>query len=276
MQSEVACPACGARWSGERARVGPADVLACAACGLWFSRRTDASAVDYSVLYASPEYRAAQVEPLERTRDWRVFARYPTYRPFFDQVQRHGGGRLLDVGCGVGIFCRAAHAAGWEVRGIDVATAAVEQGRRSAPFPLECATAAALGERGESFDVVTAFEVLEHLAQPLELLRDLLALVVPGGSFFCTVPNRDSRVVREATRLDWLPPVHLLFFTDTALRRLLERAGFTVVGSGVIDIDAPPPLLRPGRLKYELRRLRRRRLDADPAGLWARGLRQHP
>ncbi len=273
MQSEVACPACTAPWSGERARVGPAEVLACATCGLWFSPETDVAAVDYSALYASPEYRAAQVEPLARTRDWRTFARYPTYRPFFEQVQRRAGESLLDVGCGVGIFCRAAHAAGWNVRGIDVAAAAVEQGRGSAPFPLECATAAALGERGERFDVVTAFEVLEHQSHPVPLVQDLFALLAPGGSLFCTVPNRESRLVQNASRPDWLPPVHLLFFTATALRQLLERVGFTVVASGVIDLEAPPSLLRPGRLKYELRRLRQRHLRPDPAGLWAHGRR---
>lgn len=262
-----ACPVCEGRDTSRNEQVGAFPVHVCGDCGLWFFDSEQALPVDYNEVYKTPEYEQYHLEALLQTKDWLAFADYPTYRPFFERLGA-GGGALLDVGCGVGRFCRAAHAKGWNVRGIDVSRTAIEAGRKDAPFPLAVMPIEELAGGTEKFDVVTSFEVLEHLSDPRKFVGHIAAALKPGGRFFCTVPNVDSPSVRHATRQDWVPPVHVLFFNRHSLRELLLRAGMTDVETGEIWINTPP---RGGlrRLKYALLRLLGRIGRPEPMGLWA-------
>jgi hypothetical protein len=94
---------------------------------------------------------------------------------------------------------------------------------------------------GERYEAVTTFEVLEHLWDPGAFVRNARALLQPGGQFFATVPNWDCPEVQTAVRPDWVPPVHVLFFTRRGLRELVTRCGFDEVDVGVIAGGPPPP-----------------------------------
>ena len=262
-----ACPVCEGLNTERTARIGAFQVQVCADCGLWFFDPAQAQPVDYDEVYRMPEYEQHHLEALDRTKDWLAFANYPTYRPFFDRLQQ-ARGALLDVGCGVGRFCRAAYAKGWQVRGIDVSRTAIEAGLKDAPFPLAVMPIEELAAGGEKFDVVTSFEVLEHLSEPKKFVGHIRRALKPGGRFFCTVPNVDSPSVRGATRQDWVPPVHVLFFNQRALKEMLQRAGLTEVETGEIWVNTPPRgLLR--RLKHGVLRLLGRIGRPEPLGLWA-------
>lgn len=272
VQSGPACPACGA------AAVGTADHLGyqlatCDDCGLWFWPQRNSA--DYEAVYETPEYQEVQTAELESAADPSEFVGHPTYASFFREVPYANGVRLLDLGCGVGRFLRAAHSLGWDVRGIDASARAIEIGSRTARFPMSTETLEQLRDAGAKFDVVTAFEVLEHLEQPVETLRSVLSVLPPAGRFFCTVPNRLSKMVQTTRRQDWLPPVHLQFFTVEAMGRLLDRVGFQDIRTGFVWGDAWPPIGLSGRAVrrlagYTLRRLRRE-ARPDPLGIWASG-----
>lgn len=262
----IECPACEATWQGEWETVAGHGVRACAECGLWFAMEGDERA-DYDELYQSEEYGSDYVEPLAKVTEWRQYQEYITFRPFFKNVPIAGNRRLLDVGCGVGRFCRAAHVAGWQVTGIDLSKTAIDVGGWDVPFSLQCATLGEMVRRGDIFDVVTVFEVLEHLAEPDLLLGEVREALVPGGAVFCTVPNRHSPLVMGSARRDWLPPVHLLFFTEEALHALFARCGFTEIRTGIIRLNAPPRLGRRW-VKYWLRRFFRGDNRPDPMGCW--------
>jgi hypothetical protein len=165
----------------------------------------------------------------------------------------------------VGRFGLGAFARGWNVTGIDVSVRAIEAGREVVPFPLRVATVEDLRRQGEQFHVVTAFEVLEHLAAPVEFLSQLRGLVLPEGQVFCTVPNWNSAVVRSSSRPDWLPPIHLLFFNPSALHTLAERSGLVGVSTGLIWSD-PMPTRPVHRMRWLARRLLGR--PQEPLGLW--------
>ena len=83
-----------------------------------------------------------------------------------------------------------------------------------------------------AFDVVTAFEVVEHVADPPAESRSLARILRPGGLFYCTTPNFDSasrRLLGPAwSVIDY--PEHLGYFTTATLRAWLEAAGFATVG----------------------------------------------
>jgi SAM-dependent methyltransferase len=262
------CPLCStSAITTDGTTLGGYQLFVCTRCTLRFAPEAFQVPVDYDGVYRGPEYQRDQVRALE-SLNGQEQAALSTYAAFFRNVHRSPGARLLDVGCGVGRFGHGAYARGWDVTGIDVSAEAIAAGQPFAPFPLRVNTIEELVEQGERFDVVTAFEVLEHLTGPVEFLSTVQRLLVPGGQVFCTVPNWDSHIVRNSARPDWLPPIHLLFFTSASLKVAAERSGLSRVTIGVIHDDPIPTRLR-SQARWMVRRLLGR--PREPLGLWVHG-----
>ncbi len=270
------CPACGTPRGQTKQDLWGYTLDSCDACGSWYWNGTDTP--NYDDVYKSPEYIDAQVRDLQNTKDVAAAYRvHPTYASFFENIgDTSGDHALLDVGCGVGRFLHAAKAAGWSVQGIDVSADAIAIGQRVADFPLSTLSLAELAAQGKSFDAVTAFEVVEHLSQPDQTLREIQRVLRPGGAFFCTVPNRMSPTVVGTRRSDWLPPVHLQFYTRQGMEALFRRVGFEQVRTGLVWGGTWPRLnpLRSASVRqwarHALNRVRGR-VKPDPLGIWCMG-----
>jgi 2-polyprenyl-3-methyl-5-hydroxy-6-metoxy-1,4-benzoquinol methylase len=146
----------------------------------------------------------------------------------FESFRRTG--RLLDIGCGAGTVLHSARRAGWDCAGVEIATGAVEHLRREG-FAVHRGALATAGFEGGQFDVVVAIELVEHLVEPLELLREVARVLRPGGLLFATTPHSRGISVRlrgvESSLV--CPPEHLQLLSLRGARALLERAGFTNV-----------------------------------------------
>ncbi|HCP09435.1 MAG TPA: hypothetical protein DIT22_01860 [Thermodesulfobacterium commune] len=159
------------------------------------------------------------------------------HEAFFKNFPGNLKGRLLDVGCGDGVFLKEAQRHGFEVWGIDFDKKSVEVAKRS--LGVETVYAMSLEEfyrfakeKGLKFDVITFFEVLEHQDSPMEFLRMVRELLKEGGYMAGSVPNRERLFAKT---VDWkyfhgdYPPHHFLRFSDMALKNTLEKAGFNNV-----------------------------------------------
>lgn len=258
------CPACGLQAGTYLVNHLGFQLRDCHNCGLWFW--DDRTPPDYDAVYRTAEYEEVQVNPFQSNCDPHEFLHHPTYAAFFREIPAMAGAPLLDIGCGVGRFLIAARSAGWETRGIDVSKNAVDIGRNGAGLDLSCNTIEQIYCAGDRFCAVTAFEVLEHVQEPYGFVQSAMSLLIEGNWFFCTVPNRESPTVLKTIRPDWLPPVHLQFFTEQALRSLLERAGGANVRTGFVFADPQSANLRSKAKRLTKRLMLRAR--PDPLGIW--------
>jgi SAM-dependent methyltransferase len=136
-------------------------------------------------------------------------------------------GRLLDVGAGKGHFLAAARGRGWDVVGVELSEASARRAR--ATYGLEMLVGDVLEiELAGSFDVITLWHVLEHVADPGALLDRVRGLLAPGGRLVVSVPNNRSFQARLFGE-HWFhidEANHLFHFTPRSLAMLLLRRGF--------------------------------------------------
>ena len=118
---------------------------------------------------------------------------------------------------------------GWEVTGVEPSPGACANARRGLGLSVHCGTLGEVSWSKGSFDVVTAWHVLEHCPDPSGTLAEIHRILRHGGLFMGEVPNAagwGARLFGDHW-YHWDVPRHLYSFTPATLRRLLENAGFT-------------------------------------------------
>lgn len=159
-----------------------------------------------------------------------------TFRHHLRQIERivgpAGGRTLLDVGAYIGVFVEVAAAAGWRAQGVEPsAWAAAEAQRRG--LAVHAGTLDSVELPPESFDVVTMWDVIEHLADPAAELARVWQLLRPGGWLVAHTMDIGAPVARlMGARWPWLMDMHLTYFDRRTLPAMIARAGFDIVWQG--------------------------------------------
>jgi SAM-dependent methyltransferase len=210
------------RFAGESFRY-----VRCAACGLiYLDPRPDARSL---LGYYPSSYEAYRpLESLRSVARWRRQHALSLLRRF---VARYATvGRVLDVGCATGEFLLEMRAQGWDVQGIEInpqaaAIARDEYGLDVYTDPIE------RSDPPSQYDVITLWDVLEHLPSPRAGLLRMGRWLRPGGYVVLSVPNLESWDARLFARwwIGWDAPRHLYLFARPVLDRLLAETGFQVV-----------------------------------------------
>ncbi len=166
-------------------------------------------------------------------------------------VERHlaAGSSLLDAGANFGHFLSVA-AGSYRARGFDLSPAAVAWSRQHLGVDSVVASVYDPPEAGAPWAAITAWDVIEHLADPERALRRLRALLASRGWLFLSTPDAGSALARLlGRRWHYLDPVqHVTVFSRRALVALLERTGFELVAARSLGHDY--------RVRYVFDRLR--------------------
>lgn len=141
--------------------------------------------------------------------------------------------RLLDIGCGNGEFLLFARNAGWVVSGVETDPKAVEHCRR-ASLDIHQGGIEALAGQSASFDAITLSHVIEHVHDPLALLRACYRLLRPRGWIWVATPNLESQGHCRfgASWRGLEPPRHLVLLTRSSIFYLMQTAGFQQIKDG--------------------------------------------
>ena len=178
------------------------------------------------IQYADTEYSSGVYSEYAKSRDLKV----ATARPRLAAIkQRTSGKRLLDVGCATGFFMEAAADDGFEVRGVEFSSIAISLARPDIRERIVRGDVNELSSREtEKFDVVTAFDIIEHLQNPAKFLQELREILKPGAVLAISSPDT-GHFLRYLMRSKWpmLQPLqHTVLFSRRSIRDLLERCGF--------------------------------------------------
>jgi len=142
------------------------------------------------------------------------------------------GTTLLDIGCGEGFFLFNASKAGYTTKGIEISQDAAEYAGREFGLDVEAKPFEELQFPDNYFDVVTLWQVLEHVPYPLIVLKEVHRILKPEGLLATSTPDIESILAKILRRKWWnLRRLHINQFTVKTLTDMLKRAGFKNVFS---------------------------------------------
>jgi len=250
-----ACPGCGAtatKTFGARGGVAHherkgvrTNIVQCLQCDIVYTKPTLVPQSNpYATETADEYFQMHDSQEKTRTGEW-LAASAETI------LKRKG--KILEIGCGRGELLAGAANRGWDVYGIEM-TNAFAQIACSMGINVECSSAEESTSLDDTYDVILLAAILEHLYDPVDILKRVHAALRPGGLVFIDVPNELSLTMRVGNfymRLrgrDWainlsptFSPFHVVGFSPKALTRLLASVGFRVHNMWMPRWRNPPP-----------------------------------
>jgi len=164
-------------------------------------------------------------------------------------------GKILDVGCSTGEFLKIARDCGWEAYGNDVDSESIRLAKERYSLDVKEQDLMECNFADNYFDVVTFFDSLEHIPDPLATLQEVRRILKQNGLVLITTPNIEglfpkvTYILFAKTIGAWehpTPPAHLYQFSMRTISKLLNRAGFSVVG---FKSDQIPAYYTAGKLE---------------------------
>ncbi len=209
------CPLCKSRENKFERFLEGYNLVKCCNCDFIFADITD-----------------AYIEEVNSQYDEKVSDFYDDKQTILDHLwfkgiaksftKRLGSGKVLDIGCGNGILLSYFKKLNWDCFGIDISPWSIEPARKY-NFTLFQGRIEDLHLEGGRYDLLVSTSTLEHIAQPLAHVKEIIRLMKPGGmGFFSGIPNYASLSIRLNISNFYLnnPPGHVNYFTSNTIKKL--------------------------------------------------------
>jgi len=214
------------------------DVIECEAC--WFKHIIPIPTPEESEkLYKEDFYSTEKpkyFKEVEEDLEWWNLA-YLNYYQLFEKYCPKGSRRLLEIGSGPGYFLKCGEELGWECLGFEPSEQAYEYSQKLGVRVVNEFFDESNADKYGKFDVVYLHTVIEHLPDPISLIKTAKRALKPGGIICIIAPNDYNplqNILREKLGYDpwWVaPPQHINYFDFESIKKLLERLGFEIIES---------------------------------------------
>jgi 2-polyprenyl-3-methyl-5-hydroxy-6-metoxy-1,4-benzoquinol methylase len=242
------CPVCESGDASRRYRLSRLEIFDCRACSLvylWPRPSPDEIRQMFARLYTTgegsvPELRSYYGFCYEDAPDNPLVQLYESWLDAIEQ--QRAPGRLLDVGCGAGLFLAVARRRGWKPFGIDECTEATRHAREHFQLDVWEGGFGDFADQGHRFDVITGWDIIEHEREPVSLLETMRRCLAPGGVIALSTPNQRSILDLVAGALyrasggrltapleKFYIEEHFLYFSPETLGDALARAGLEFI-----------------------------------------------
>ena len=232
-QELTACPICETALHHIEMVKCSVPIFDCDHCGVSLA---GSHPKDFNDVYSTDEYLEDTLSAYDKTREYRK-KRFGTERlAILERYKRNG--KLLDVGCGSGWFLEIARQK-FQVAGVEFSDSIRQWLNESLGIP----SVKSMDDLDEKFDVITAFDLIEHVPDPVGTLNKMHGLLKDDGIILIYTPNKKSlafQITGEHNNLI-CPPQHLYYFDFNSFQFTSDKAGFEIIffetrGTDVGDI----------------------------------------
>lgn len=242
------CPICHSHDATVAFRLRTYRIVRCAGCRLLYNRDfPEASQVTET--FSESYYHDVQRDAFARIAEPLADLSRPIYDAGLAYVEARGRvGTLLDVGCAFGVFMEIAAHRGWQVKGVEVSAYASRYAREVRGLDVTTGSGAEFDAAPGSFDLVTLWDVLEHVRDAQATVQAAARWLKPGGYLLVTTDNYRSllsRIANFAYRATmgvatypierFYIPFNTCYFTSDDVSSLMSREGLKVEYSKGID-----------------------------------------
>lgn len=227
-EGTILCPICAGSTS-PAFMAGEHRMYRCSVCRTAFVSPQPSD--EYLSRFYDTYHRADQDGGLYDAVESRMQQDFPTKVKLVKSALAGKAGRILDVGCGKGYFVKECMDNGLTAEGIDLSESGVRFAQQKLGVKASCGPLSQLKTELGCFDVVTFWATIEHLPDPMAMLRDIRVVLKPGGKLLLDTGVGDDWLDRTVPGcVQWYdPPQHLFVFSANGMQRAVEQAGFRLI-----------------------------------------------